>query len=117
MDAILDTNVLIAAGQAESSQADEIENAITTLTARAVRICVFSQNLFEFWNVCTRPADVNGLGLQAAESLARLSDVESLFHRLPDSDAVYATWRNLIAVHEVRGTQVHDARIVAAMRV
>jgi predicted nucleic acid-binding protein len=36
---------------------------------------------------------------------------------LPDSLAVHQEWRRLLVVSNVSGVQVHDARLVAAMRV
>jgi predicted nucleic acid-binding protein len=36
---------------------------------------------------------------------------------LPDSLAVHEEWRRLLVMHSVSGVQVHDARLVAAMRV
>jgi hypothetical protein len=36
---------------------------------------------------------------------------------LPDSEAVYREWRRIVVQHAVSGVQVHDARLVAAMRV
>ena len=35
---------------------------------------------------------------------------------LPDSLAVHEEWRKLLVTHSVSGVQVHDARLVAAMR-
>jgi hypothetical protein len=34
---------------------------------------------------------------------------------VPDSTAVYKTWRELVRDYGVIGVQVHDARLVAAM--
>jgi predicted nucleic acid-binding protein len=34
---------------------------------------------------------------------------------LPDDARVYAAWRELISAHDVRGVQVHDAKLAAAM--
>lgn len=34
---------------------------------------------------------------------------------LPDSILVYDHWRILVTQHSVRGVQVHDAKLVAAM--
>jgi predicted nucleic acid-binding protein len=34
---------------------------------------------------------------------------------LPDDARVYATWRDLVVTHDVRGVQVHDAKLAAAM--
>jgi predicted nucleic acid-binding protein len=36
---------------------------------------------------------------------------------LSDSEAVYQEWRRIIVQYGVSGVQVHDARLVAAMRV
>jgi hypothetical protein len=36
---------------------------------------------------------------------------------LPDSLAVHQEWRRLLVTYNVSGVQVHDARLVAAMRV
>jgi predicted nucleic acid-binding protein len=43
--------------------------------------------------------------------------VEARFRLLPDSLAVHEEWRKLLAAVGVSGVQVHDARLVAAMRV
>jgi predicted nucleic acid-binding protein len=44
-----------------------------------------------------------------------LARIEPSVFRLPDSDAVYAEWRRLVAAHGVCGKTTHDARLVAAM--
>ena len=36
---------------------------------------------------------------------------------LPDTQAVHQEWRKLLVTQHVSGVQVHDARLVAAMRV
>jgi predicted nucleic acid-binding protein len=42
---------------------------------------------------------------------------EEKLRLLPDSLAVHEEWRKLLVTHSVSGVQVHDARLVAAMRV
>jgi predicted nucleic acid-binding protein len=79
--------------------------------------CYVSQNLGEFWNVLTRPANQNGYGLSPENADALTTTVESRFRLLPDSLAVHQEWRRLLVDHRVSGVQVHDARLVAAMRV
>ncbi len=34
---------------------------------------------------------------------------------LPDNDRVYSLWRQLVFANNVRGVQVHDARLAALM--
>ena len=67
--------------------------------------------------MATRPADRNGWGLTPAEADRLLRLIEPLFPRLPDAPAVYAEWRRLVVTFAVSGVQVHDARLVAVMKV
>jgi predicted nucleic acid-binding protein len=75
------------------------------------------QNMAEFWNVATRPADKNGLGFSLEEALREVGDIEMLLTLLPDIPAIYATWKETVRRNEVRGVKVHDARLVAIMNV
>ncbi len=75
------------------------------------------QNIIEFWGVCTRPIASNGLGLSLAQTSRHVSRIEALFHFLPDIPAIYDEWRYVVKAHSVSGMQVHDARLIAAMRV
>lgn len=36
---------------------------------------------------------------------------------LPDTPAIYETWKRLVVEHGVSGSKVFDARLVAAMKV
>jgi len=74
--------------------------------------------LVEFWNVCTRPITSRGglgLSLQVVERKARL--IERRFRLLTESFATHQEWRRLVATHSVQGVQVHDAMLVAVMKV
>jgi predicted nucleic acid-binding protein len=81
------------------------------------KLCYTSQNLGEFWNTCTRPVESNGFGMAIPEADRRAGLIEERFTLLPDSELVHREWRRLLVAHAVRGVQVHDARLVAAMRV
>ena len=79
--------------------------------------CYTSQNLAEFWNACTRPADRNGYGLTPADTDRRAKFFESKLRLLLDGIAVHQEWRRILVSDRVSGIQVHDAHLVAAMRV
>lgn len=53
---------------------------------------------------------------QGLETESFLADLERIVTVLRDTPRVYAEWRRIVVEHEVRGVQVHDARIAAAMR-
>jgi predicted nucleic acid-binding protein len=87
------------------------------LTSRRAKLCVTMQNIAEYWNVATRPVAQNGFGLSIDEAEREIRAVERGMVLLPDSEFVYRLWRKLILSHRVSGKQVHDARLVASMRV
>ena len=95
---------------------DDAVAAVSVLLANDVSVYVLAQNIAEFWNVCTRPADKNGLGLSIKQTDAEVTQIENLLTVIPDIPAVYTQWRRLVVQHSVSGIQVHDARIVAAMK-
>jgi predicted nucleic acid-binding protein len=69
----------------------------------------------EAWNVMTRPATQNGFGFLPQEAFEAHREIETIFSRLPGTLDTHSTWRNLVLRYSVRGVQVHDARLVAAM--
>jgi predicted nucleic acid-binding protein len=114
---LVDSNVLIRWVQTEDSGFQLARKSIEFLEDHRQIPCYTSQNLGEFWNALTRPADKNGYGLSLRETLARTEEVEKRFHLLADSLAVHRQWRKLLIDHCVSGVQVHDARIAASMLV
>jgi len=117
VDYLADTNILLRSAELAHPMHSDAVRAVSTLLARGEKVCVFPQNLIEFWNSATRPADKNGLGFSPSHTETEVSKIESLLIVLPESPAIYPEWRRLVIAHSVLGRQVHDARIVAAMNV
>lgn len=114
---LVDTNVLLRFVKPDDRDYPLVRSAVSQLWIAGDDLCYTSQNLAEFWNTCTRPADRNGYGLSISETDRRARLVEDRFTFLEDSKAVHQEWRNLLVAHSVSGVQVHDARLVAAMHV
>lgn len=114
---LVDSNVLLRWVKPDHSDYPAIVSAIDVLLRSSAVLCYTSQNVAEFWNTCTRPADRNGYGLspQDADRTARF--FEERLRLLPDSLAVHEEWRQLVVIHGISGARVHDARLVAAMHV
>lgn len=110
---LLDTNILLRLVQPDSSSYPLVRSVVDALWNSGASLCYTSQNLAEFWNVCTRPLDKNGFGLSVPETDARARDLERFFEFLPDSETTYRTWRQLLVTYSVSGVQVHDARLAA----
>ncbi|MBL8293121.1 MAG: hypothetical protein JNN08_14840, partial [Bryobacterales bacterium] len=91
--------------------------AIERLLTANEAVYLLPQNIAEFWNVCTRPTGKNGLGLTPQETADRMKGLDAILSVLHDTPEVYTRWRRLLVDHAVKGIQVHDARIAAAMQV
>ena len=114
---LADTNILLRLLNPADPEYAAVRGAVDALVARGDQLCFLSQNLVEFWNVCTRPTDRNGFGLTSSETDARAKLIEGNFLFLPETERVHTEWRRLVVQYSVAGVQVHDARIVAAMLV
>ncbi|OUL34257.1 type II toxin-antitoxin system VapC family toxin [Nostoc sp. 106C] len=114
---LVDTNVLLRSVEPSHPMYPDASNAINILLRRGERLCIVPQNLIEFWNVYTRPTERNGLGHTAAEAEAEINRLKTIFPLLLDTEAIYQEWERLVVTYAVKGVNVHDARLVAAMLV
>ena len=113
---LVDTNILLRFAQRTHPLHSIARAAVRKLRRGRHQLLVTPQNCIEFWNVATRPIDKNGLGLTATDADRLLRLLERLFPTLPDTPALYPEWRRLVVTFGVSGVQVHDARLVAAMK-
>lgn len=116
MDFLVDSNILLRHVEPKHPMHPEAVNAVAALLNAGESVHVLPQNISEFWNVCTRPLNKNGLGFTPAQTDTEVKRIESLLTVLLDNAAIYPEWRQLVVKHAVSGVQVHDARIVAAMK-
>lgn len=114
---LIDSNVLIRWVQPGDPGFAAADAALDRLMLSDADLCYTSQNLGEFWNALTRPADRNGYGLSPIEANRCALSIEARLRLLSDTPAVHTEWRRLLVDYHVSGVQVHDARLVAAMRV
>ncbi|MGI8495535.1 MAG: type II toxin-antitoxin system VapC family toxin [Pyrinomonadaceae bacterium] len=116
MKYLLDTNILLRLIELTHKHHKETREALRKLRKQNCIFYILLQNISEFWNVCTRPQDKNGLGLSITKTNAHLKRFEHLFKYIPDTKETYENWRELVVKHSVSGVKVHDAKIVAAMK-
>ena len=114
---LVDTNILLRFADRSHSLYPLIRTAIRKLRQDGHKLQITSQNCVEFWNVATRPVEKNGFGFTPSNTDRLLQSIERLFPLLPDSPKVYEEWRRLVVTFAVSGVQVHDARLVAFMKV
>ena len=89
MSVLVDTNVLLRRTQPDHPSYTLAVESVAKLLAAGDPVYFTLQNVTEFWNVATRPAANNGLGLSVALTLSEVEKIERLLTVLPDSPAVY----------------------------
>src|SRR5689334_25290452 len=111
MNYLIDANVLLRLIHTSDPYYTIAFSALRKLRRRGETLVIFPQTLFEFWNVCTRPATARGgFGLSVTDTDLRMRRLERRYRLLLDKDTIYAEWRRLVVAHAVQGVQVHDAR-------
>jgi predicted nucleic acid-binding protein len=117
MPVLVDTNLLLRSLDPNHLMNACAVYALTQLRGQGETLHIVPQNLIEFWNVYTRPLERNGLGRTPEEASLEVQQLKSLFILMPDTAAIYIEWEQLVSRYQVRGVNVHDARLVAAMQV
>ena len=113
MSVLIDTNILLRSAQPEHPLCAPATQAVARLLKQSETVFFCPQNIAEFWNVATRPVNVNGLGFSHAEVLSEVESIEGLLTMLPESPRIYTEWKRLVNEHQVQGVKVFDARLVA----
>lgn len=111
---LLDANILIRMADKEGAQYAATIAAV--FQCRKVdTLAIVPQSLYEFCAVATRAPDRNGLGMNPHRAKRWMDRYRAMFTLLPDSPVLIDRWQALVAQHQIKGFQVHDARYVAAM--
>jgi predicted nucleic acid-binding protein len=113
----VDTNVLLAAVAPARPYHSHALRVLDSPSDPSSVLYVSGQVLREFMVVSTRPAPQNGLGLDVAATLRNLDAVLRRVRLLPEDARVAETLRVLVQATRCAGRQIHDANIVATMRV
>jgi predicted nucleic acid-binding protein len=117
MRVLVDTNILLRSAQPHHPLCSQATFAVAKLLRQKDSVFFCAQNIAEFWNVATRPADRNGLGYSHEEVLGEVASIEGSLSLLPDVPAIYAAWKRIVYDYKFQGVKVYDARLVAVMNV
>jgi predicted nucleic acid-binding protein len=113
---LIDSNCFLRMAESNSPQRTLTLDVIRKLRSADEIIYYTPQILAEFWNVCTRPPSARGgLGLSVAQTERKVEFLEKHFTLLPDDLATFTHWRRLVSEMQIKGVQVHDAKIAASM--
>lgn len=113
---LFDSNTFLRLAEKNSPQRQIVITAIRELRNRNETLYYTPQVLTEFWNVCTRPVSARGgLGLSIEQTERKATLIEKYFTLLHDGAAAFTEWRRLVSALQIKGVQVHDAKLVASM--
>ena len=114
---LVDTNIWLRSIAIDHQDYTIAVNAVETLLRQGNELYFVPQVIAEFWNACTRPKERNGFGLTLQEVKLEVERLESLLLLGEEVPAIYPIWKDLIDRYQVRGVNVHDTKLVAAMLV
>jgi predicted nucleic acid-binding protein len=117
MSILVDTNVLLRRTEPRHPSHSVAFDSVARFLAEGEPVYFTMQNISEFWNVATRPIANNGLGFSAAAALFELTKIEPSLAVLPDAPEVYGESKSMVVRHNVLGSKVHDAKLVAVMNI
>jgi predicted nucleic acid-binding protein len=118
MQYLVDTGIWLRLFDRTDPQQATIRDALRALRSSGHALATCPQNIAEFWNVSTRPASARGgYGKSVPTTERRVQFIERASTILPESPAAYRQWRQLLSAFNVQGVAVHDARLVAMMRI
>lgn len=113
----VDTNVLLTATDESRRQHADALRFLNAAGEEGRHLAASGQVLREYLVVATRPVAVNGLGLSTADALSNVSAFLRLLVVCDESEKVSRQLRALVQRHGLRGKCIHDANVVATMKV
>ena len=115
MRALLDTNIVLRNFNRDDSAHQLVSGHLQNLARRGFEFCVAPQILYEVWVVATRPADVNGLGMETHQAADLVRSAKVSYLLLPDPPDLIDRWLDPCVRHDAKGRHGHDVRLVAWM--
>ena len=113
---LLDTNVVLRAVNQDDPLYSTVSGAVQTLSVQGHELVLVPQVIYEFWSAASRPANVNGLGWSSSTVREVVEDLIREWTILLDTPEVFSRWLELVTAHDVKGKQIHDARLAASSK-
>ncbi|MFW5743521.1 MAG: type II toxin-antitoxin system VapC family toxin [Spirochaetota bacterium] len=111
----LDTNVLLAATDRSRREHSNSRAILREAETAGCHLACTPQIIREYLVVASRPVDVNGLGMSAADALANVQAFRTRLTVVDESSRALQELLSLVATHDLTGKRIHDANIAAAM--
>ena len=115
MRVLLDTNTLLRFVDKSDRRNLRAVRAIAELWDAGHQPVLVPQSIYEFWTAATRTREANGMEMSVDGAKRYVDDLLSEFAILPDRPELPQAFIDLVARHNVTGTNAYDARLAAAM--
>ncbi|MCG8408631.1 MAG: type II toxin-antitoxin system VapC family toxin [Phycisphaerales bacterium] len=115
MRILTDSNILIRLTQESHPSNAAARKSVDAIRGRGDTPCIVPQVIYEYWAVCTRPIENNGLGMTIEQTRSKAEELQQVFRLLRDERGIFDRWEELVTRHDVKGKNTHDARLAAAM--
>jgi len=107
------TGILVRLSDYSSTVSDLCERAIQESLQHGAALYLATQVIIGYWAVSTRPMEANGLGRSTELTYVDCMDYLRLMSLLPEPPDIAEQWLQLVRQYDVKGKEVHDARLVA----
>jgi predicted nucleic acid-binding protein len=114
---LIDTNILLSATDASRNEHEICRKLLRESNGFGIHLCVCGQILREYLVVCTRPVEVNGLGMSIDSALKNVSWFRRICVFLEETEAVFDVLANSAPTWQGSGKRNHDLNLVALLLV
>ena len=114
---LADTNVFLSATDRSRNNHRDAQDFLQRCSGAGVHCAVTGQILREYFEVATRPIEVNGLGLSLDDALSNMAIFRGRTVFLEENEAVSRELEVLVRRHGLTGKRGHDTNIAAVLAV
>ena len=114
---LTDTNIQLRSADPAHVMHNDAVSAIEQIRRNGDIPCIVPQIIIEFRAVCTRPQNVNGLGMDQLRVQNEIMLLKKVFPLFNDTPERFAEWERIVEMYGSEGKHNHDARLVAAMSI
>jgi predicted nucleic acid-binding protein len=112
----LDTNVLLAVTDEDREHHREALTLLDEGLSGGLSLFVNGQVLREYLVVATRPIGENGLGMSVQDAVENIRSLSRCLMVLGEDSETATCLSQLVSEFELKGKRIHDANLVATMR-
>lgn len=112
----VDSNVLLACSDGTRAAHENSIRFLEKAEKGDCRLFTCGQVFREYLVVATRPVDENGMGLSPEDSYENVQLFRKIIQMLDETSDTLAELVKMVKKYDLKGKRIHDANLVAVMR-